>query len=547
VKAFAALALVVAVAAAAPAALGKPGRIAVGVAEGVPTGDIAQAVWDEIGSPVDRTLDPMRALIVRVDDVDAAVPALQAIPGVAYVEPIVRSRSIAFVPNDPLARVQWHLNAIRAFDRWPEPPPPLNGVRVAVIDSGIDGGHPEFAGRIAEKATFVGSPADEDTIGHGTFVAGEIAALANNGEGIAGVGLPVQLLIAKVVGPDGNISIEAEAKAIRWAVDNGAQVINLSLGGKRAPDNPSEDTFSRLEAAAIEYAVSRNVAVVAASGNCEAVCPYRYASYPAALPHVIGVGALGVDDIVPAFSNRDPQFVDVAAPGAGIVSTFPRQLSPPGCQQVGYSFCASVEYQGGQGTSFAAPLVSAAAALAISTDPTLRPSQLARLIAQTADDVGTPGRDAATGSGRINVVRLLEAIVPPLPVADAYESNDDAGKRAATIPIRSGRTIEATIDPYDDPSDVYRVYLRPGTTLTARLTGDYGGKAAVVLWKPGTTHVTSVTARAVRSGAVVAWRRGAKPVLRAEIERKGWYYVEVKSPPRSGGPYRLQLDVGRAS
>jgi hypothetical protein len=143
------------------------------------------------------------------------------------------------------------------------------------------------------------------------------------------------------------------------------------------------------------------------------------------------------------------------------------------------------------------------------------------------------------------VAKLLDAIVPPLPPADAYESNDDAGKKAATIPVRTGQTIEATIDAFDDPSDVYRVYLRRGSRLTARLTGDYDGKATLVLWEPGTKHVTPVTAVAARTGAIVSWRKRAKPVLRAPIDRKGWYFLEVKSPPRSGGPYRLELEVQR--
>lgn len=548
-KTLAVLALVVAVGTAAPPALGGPGRIAVGVQDGVPADQVALAVWEAVGAPIDRTLDPMGALLVRVDDLEAALPVLRAIAGVEYVEPIRRSRSIAFVPNDPLAQVQWYLQAIRAFDLWAEPPA-LTPVRVAVIDSGIDGGHPEFAGRIAEKATFVGSRPDEDTIGHGTFVAGEIAALTNNGEGIAGVGLPVELLIAKVVGDDGEISIEAEARAIRWAVDNGARVINLSLGGKRAPSDPSADTYSALEEAAIEYAVSRRVVVVAASGNCDDPCPYPYASYPAALSHVIGVSALAVDGTVPQFSNRDPVFVDVAAPGLGIVSTFPRDLTDAGCGQVGYSVCASAgyDYRDGAGTSFAAPLVTAAVALAVSVDQTLSPSQVARLLAQTAEDVGPPGRDAATGSGELDVTRLLEALgVPPLPLADEFESNDDAGKGAATIPLRSGRTIDATIDAFDDPSDVYRVYLRRGARLTASLTGDLGGKATLVLWRPGIEHVAPVTAVSVRSGAILAWRKAVKPVLRVPIDRAGWYYVEVKAPPRSGGPYRLVLEVRRPS
>ena len=134
-------------------------------------------------------------------------------------------------------------------------------------------------------------PASVDTIGHGTTVAGEIAAALDNAEGIAGVGFPVELLVAKVVKNDSSISVQAEAEAIRWAVDNGAQVINLSLGGLRDPQDPTRDTYSALEQSAIEYAYENGAVVVAATGNT-VPGPYRYATYPAALPHVLGVSAL---------------------------------------------------------------------------------------------------------------------------------------------------------------------------------------------------------------------------------------------------------------
>ena len=91
----------------------------------------------------------------------------------------------------------------------------------------------------------------------------------NNAEGIAGIGIPAQLLVAKVVRADGTISLEAEANAIRWAVDQGARVINLSLGGLRDPKNPSRDTYSPLEAAAVDYAAANGVVVVAAVGNSD--------------------------------------------------------------------------------------------------------------------------------------------------------------------------------------------------------------------------------------------------------------------------------------
>src|SRR5262249_55592232 len=109
----------------------------------------------------------------------------------------------AFAPDDPLASQQWYLAHDHAFDFWPDPPllPP---VLVALVDTGIDLGHPEFAGKIAYTRSFVGGSVD-DQIGHGTFVAGEIAAAAGNGEGIAGIGLPVKLIVAKVVGQDQTI------------------------------------------------------------------------------------------------------------------------------------------------------------------------------------------------------------------------------------------------------------------------------------------------------------------------------------------------------
>ena len=140
-----------------------------------------------------------------------------------------------------------------------------------MIDSGIDGTHPEFAGRVVAARSFVGGSPYRDDQGHGTFVAGEIAANPFNGSGIAGLAFNARLLIAKVVEPDGSVSLKAEVAAIRWAVDNGARVINLSLGGVRDPLDPALDTYSPLEQAAIEYAYSKGVVVVAAVGQRAAV------------------------------------------------------------------------------------------------------------------------------------------------------------------------------------------------------------------------------------------------------------------------------------
>ena len=155
-------------------------------------------------------------------------------------------------------------------------------------------------------------------------------------------------------GPAGTIAPEAVGRAIRWAADQGARVINLSLGGLRDPVDPGRDTFSALEESAVEYAFSRGAVLVAAVGNGDQapVSPWRFASYPAALPHVIGVAAISQDGTVPGFSNRDPIYVDLAAPGEAILSTLPRSITAerPTCTDQGYSDCGPPEFRSAEGT-----------------------------------------------------------------------------------------------------------------------------------------------------------------------------------------------------
>jgi subtilisin family serine protease len=521
-------------------AQGAPARIAVGLAEGTSPDVAAATIVAVTQGVVDRGLLPLDALVVSVPDRDAAVEALEQVAGIEYVEVISKSRSLAFVPTDPLIPLQWYLPAVRAFDYWPERPP-LDPVRVAVIDSGIDAGHPEFVNRVVASRSFVPGPPTTDSVGHGTMVAGEIGAAIDNAEGIAGLGFPVELVIAKVVGPDGNISVEAEAKAIRWAVDQGARVVNLSLGGPRDPRNPAVDTYSALEQAAVDYAYRKGAVIVAATGNCQQSCPYFYASYPAALPHVIGVSALRREGTVPVFSNRDAVFNDIASPGAGIVSTIPLTLSEPGCHPRGYSPCAGDALRNGNGTSFAAPLVSAAAALLLALRPELHPSQVMTLLERSADDILNPGRDLVSGNGQLDVYSALTLLTgSPVPPADRYETNDDAGDDAFTL-YGSRRSVEATIDPFDDPSDVYRVSLRAGQRLFLNLKGPARTRPTLVVWRPGTKHVTAVTQLAIRTGAVVAYETAGNPRVAYRAPRGGSYYVEVKAARRAGGQYVLSL------
>ena len=451
----------------------------------------------------------------------------------------------AFTPTNPLAPRQWYLQEDHAFDAWPTPPTDLQPVRVAIVDSGLDCSLPDFAGRLVTARSFVGGSPCTDTEGHGTFVAGEIAANLGT-TGIVGIAYTAQLLIAKVVTADGTIPLSAEAAAIRWAADNGARVINLSLGGVRDLQDPSQDTYSALEESAVEYAYSKGAVLVAAVGNGDEAptMPWPYASYPAALPHVIGVSALTRTGNVPDYSNRDPIFNDLSAPGSSIFSTFPRALTAlnSGCPDQGYSDCGSDDYRNAEGTSFAAPQVSAAAAVLFAVDPQLTNSQVGWLLERTADDVnatnGCPKcgllRDSFSGWGRLDVAKAVEALAGPIPPADHYEPNDDAGTSAWTVWGTKDK-LEATIDYWDDPVDVYRIQLQKKQLLLAQLTAGAGPSFELELWNPRTKHVDRPSSTKDLVGQSMTKR------LRYTAPARGWYYLEVKAASPGFAPYTLSI------
>jgi subtilisin family serine protease len=520
-------------------------RFAVGVAEGASMDEVAAALERATGGAVSLELADLGALTLAAP----TASGVESLPGVAYVERLDRTRRAAFSPPDPLVPRQWYLAKIRAFDAWAEQPP-LAGPLVAIVDSGIDGDHPDLKEQIVAARSFVGGSPRVDELGHGTFVAG-IAAARQNTQGIAGIAWPAGLLVAKVVGSDRSISLEAEVKAIRWAADKGARVINMSLGGIRNPINPDEDTFSPLEAAAIEYAASRGALVVAAVGNADQAPrrPWPWANYPAALPHVIGVSAVARDGAVPTFSHRDRIFNDLAAPGTEMFSTLPRSLTSarPQCQNQGYSDCGPEEYRRAEGTSFAAPQVAAAAALLLSVRPDLAPDQVAALLTRSAVDANAGSgckacpllRDPLTGWGVLDVTSAVtQALSGQLPLADTLEPNDDAGVSARTAGGSKG-TIRATTDFWDDQNDVYRIRLFPGQRLFVTLTGRPGTR--VYLWRPGTRTLNSLSAlagnlRVARSKQVGASQRLGFHVPAA---RGGFYYLQVKLEAEGAGPYTL--------
>jgi subtilisin family serine protease len=457
----------------------------------------------------------------------------------------------AFTPSDPLAPRQWYLAASHAYDAWPELPTTLQHVRVAIVDSGVDLSHPELRDHVVAKRSFVGGKGVYDSLGHGTFVAGVVAATVNDGVGTAGMFPTADLIVAKVVTGERTISPEAEAVAIRWAVNEGARVINLSFGGVRDPLHPRRNAYSQAEADAVAYAVSRGVVVVAAVGNGDQAPaqPWRFASYPAALPHVLGVSAYAQDGSSPDFSNRDAIYNDIAAPGTAILSTFPQKLTAerPACPDQGYSSCGSEEYLKGEGTSFAAPQVTAAAAMLIATNPGLSSDQVTTILEQSAADANAGngcrrcprGRDAYTGWGRLDVATAIASLGEELPQPDAFEPNDDSGSHARLL-RGSRRTIHATVDFWDDQSDVYAIPLQRGQRLDSVLSGPSFTDTALVLWKPRTPTVESLATQGMR--ARVSDRPGSSEhIFGFRARRTGTYYLQVKIASADRGAYKLQF------
>jgi subtilisin family serine protease len=521
-------------------------RVAVGLSRDADPAVVAGAIERRTGYRPE-SLAPIPALVVELP----AGRSLRGIHGIRYAEPLV-TRQLAFTPTDPLVSKQWYIAQSRFYESWVTLPA-FEPIPVAVIDSGVDTGHPELVRKVLDAKSFVGGSAREDTLGHGTFVAGLIAAGVDNGIGIAGLAPSAELLVAKVVTRGRAIPVDAEAKAIRWAVENGARVINMSLGGVRDPLDPSRDTYSRLEADAVAYAVSSGAVVVAAVGNSSTrQAPGKYASYPAALPHVLGVSATNDTDGVPAFSNRDPIFNDIAAPGLQILSILPRNLTArfPACVEQGYSSCGPDEYREAQGTSFAAPQVTAAAAVLLSLRPTLRAEQVVQILRSAAVDLSPEtgcdacaiGRDAVSGWGKLDVAAAIAALTSRPPVRDYYEANDDAGSRAYRV-FGANRRIKATVDFWEDQDDVYAIRLERNQPVYVGLTGsDPSVDLSLAFWLPGVRSIDSVSS--VRFRARVSARAGSRQYLSFRARAAGTHFVQVRMSSPGVTRYRLAVVKG---
>ena len=310
------------------------------------------------------------------------------------------SKAFAETGIDPLLDQQWGLTAIRAPSVWSVTRGA--GVTVAVIDSG-SGPHPDLDANMEVGRTIIDSidsagMMDVSDVGHGTHVAGIIAAVADNGIGGAGVAPQVRILPIRTLVSDGSGRVNDVSSAIIFAADSGAKVINLSLG---------RETDCCDLTKAIQYAVDRNVLIVAAAGNDGVDAAPKW---PAASDLTLAVTAVDDKNNIASFGQRG-DYIDLAAPGKSILSTAVGRYDKDVCPSQTPLFCNL------SGTSMAAAFVSGAAALLFAAQPSITALQVRDVLQRTATDLGSPGRDTTYGYGLVNLVAAfaeLDVMFPKL-------------------------------------------------------------------------------------------------------------------------------------
>ena len=348
----------------------------------------------------------MRRVLVSVTVMVALVAAL--VPSVASGS-----------PSDPLFAKQWGLHKIQAEEAWSVADG--TGAVIAIVDSGVDLTHPDLASKLivhpdadmfepsgscetggASKTCTQDGP--QDANGHGTHVAGIAGAVTGNGTGVAGTAPGAQLLPVRVLDDDGDGTTRHVAAGIRYAADKGADVINLSISFRGTQGEQARLTGQlRPIYDALDYAAEKGAVTVVSAGNDGVpVC-----TEPAAAPRVLCVGATDRNDLRAYYSNGDATQMKnyLVAPGGDngltcdgeVVSTYLRGADRTCGKEDGYD--------GLSGTSMAAPFVSGVAALLAGQG--LDAKEIISCIVSTTDDLGTGGRDAVFGYGRVNA---LEAV-----------------------------------------------------------------------------------------------------------------------------------------
>ncbi|GAA2489778.1 S8 family serine peptidase [Winogradskya humida] len=421
---------------------------------------------------------------VPAGQVSQATKALRADPAVTYVEPDHIAR---IATNDPSYSGQWGIARTGVDVAWGTTHG-ASGVVVAVLDTGVTA-IPDLAGRLLPGKDFVNGDNDAtDDEGHGTQAAGVIAAAGNNGIGVAGICWNCRILPVKVLGSNGMGSYSDIGAGIRWAADQGADVISLSLGA-------ADDSQLLRDAAA--YASAKGALVIAAAGNSGKTVKH----YPAAIPSVLAVGGSTQSDERYPWSNYGSDWVDIAAPGCNLAQSM---------KQVAGQYC---------GTSSATPFVAGVAALLASTTPKPDAATIRSALESTAVKIGGDW----VGSGRVDAGRAL-AVEKSMPLPDdtvAPVTSFSSPVSGALVRGKVAVTARAT-----DDVDVAKVEL----LVNGKVVGTDRSSPYAFTWDSGAIRGASVTLglKAYDRGGNVA---SATRTLRVD---NGAPTVKITSGPANG-------------
>jgi len=345
-----------------------------------------------------------------------AAASLNQNPAVAFAEPNYL-RVLHLIPNDPLYQYQWHLRMPMMELAWEISRG--NNVIAAIVDTGVayrtGGGYaqaPDLEGTAFMPGhDFVNDdPYPDDDNRHGTHIAGTIAQSTNNLLGGAGVAPGCIILPVKVLDEKGYGDVATIVDGIYYAVNNGAQVINMSLGGSRPGKGPRKKSTAEEEA--VNYAVSQGVTVICSAGNESTNLP----SYPAAYDATICVSATTYDQsFASAYSNYGPD-VDVCAPGGDLNEDLNNDEHPDGIYQQTHDGkdYTKFDFYFAEGTSSAAAYVSGVAALIVGcAGRIITPDEIREILYTTAIDLGDPGWDQYFGWGLVNPLAAVQAVTAP--------------------------------------------------------------------------------------------------------------------------------------
>ncbi|HEV7664320.1 MAG TPA: S8 family peptidase [Chloroflexota bacterium] len=398
---------------------------------------IAERAIAATGATVLERLKPLAVYRVSLpaDSVDAVIGTLRGRSDLIKSAEVEGEQVAQVTPNDALYKAfQWNLRRIGMEQAW-DLRPSATDVIVAVLDTGVDLNHPDLRPNLLldQGYDFLNdTPTPQDDESHGTAVAGIIGAVGNNHEGVTGIAWHVKLLPIKALNAQGRGPDSAMVKAILYAADAGAKIINISSTGTR---------YSAALETAVQYAQEKGALVVAAAGNTgdrdNAV------NYPAAFDGVLAVAAIDDKDQVASFSQRQ-SYVALAAPGVDVPST-------------AWAGAGRGNYASQSGTSIAAPHVSGAAAVLWALRPDLAAGDIATALRASADRVpATNATGQAYGAGILNVAHAVANLrlgVPP--------------RSADTVTLQPNRPATAEVPPQPlIPAEQRRWYFAEGSTRT---------------------------------------------------------------------------------